>query len=199
MRKLVVHMQVTLDGRISNSAGYFWEPLRFGDPETAYVNAAFRSADTWAMSRKLYQFVVPYWEQVAAGNPPEEGGPITPPRQEFAELLTALTKVVFSTTLIDDPATRRIVICDDIGTQLAAMKQQPGNDIILSAGPRTLGALAGSVGLVDEYLLVTHPAVLAAGPRLFDHLTRDLALNLVHTEVFDAGAIIARYAVQAQQ
>lgn len=88
MRKLIVHMQVTLDGRISNSAGYFWEPLPFGDPETSYVNDAFRSADTWAMSRAVYEFVVPYWEQVAAGNPPEAGGPITPPRQEFAELLT---------------------------------------------------------------------------------------------------------------
>jgi dihydrofolate reductase len=199
MRKLVVHMQVTLDGRISNSAGYFWEPLQFGDPETSYVNDAFRSADTWAMSRKLYEFVVPYWEQVAAGNPPEEGGPITPPRQEFAELLTGLTKVVFSTTLTDDPATRRIVISDDIGPQLAAMKQQPGHDIILSAGPRTVAPLADQPGLIDEYLLVIHPAVLAAGPRLFEHLTRDLALDLVQAEAFDAGAIIARYAVREQQ
>jgi dihydrofolate reductase len=199
MRKLVVHMQVTLDGRISNNAGYFWEPLPFGDLETSYVNDAFRSADTWAMSRKLYQFVVPYWEQVAAGNPPEEGGPITPPRQEFAELLTGLTKIVFSTTLTDNPATRRVVISDDIGAQLAAMKQQPGQDIVLSAGPRTLGPLADQPGLVDEYLLVTHPAVLAAGPRLFEHLTHDLALDLVHAEVFEAGAVIARYAVRGPQ
>lgn len=62
---------------------------------------------------------------------------------------------------------------------------------MLSAGPETLGPLASSPGLVDEYLLVVHPAVLAAGPRLFDHLTHDLALDLIHAEVFDAGAIIA--------
>ncbi len=196
MRKLVVHMQVTLDGRISNGAGSFWEPLRFGDPETSYVNNAFRSADTWAMSRKLYQFVVPYWEQVAAGNAPPGGGPITPPRHEFAQLLVGLTKIVFSTTLIDDPASRRVVVAGDIGPQLSAMKEQDGHDIVLSAGPRTLGPLADQPGLVDEYLLVTHPAVLATGPRMFDQLTRDLALELVEAEVFDAGAVIARYAVQ---
>ena len=63
MRKIVVHMQTTLDGRISNTAGFFWEPLVFGDPETLFVNDAFRSADTWAMGRGVYQFVVPYWEQ----------------------------------------------------------------------------------------------------------------------------------------
>ena len=123
MRKVVVHMQVTLDGRISNDAGFFWEPLPFGDRETSFVN-------------------------------------------------------------------------DDIGAQLAEMKRSAGRDIVLSAGPETLGPLADRPGLIDQYLLVIHPAVLAAGPRLFDELTRDLALDLVHAEVFDAGAIIARYSVR---
>jgi dihydrofolate reductase len=125
MRKIVVHMQTTLDGRISNTAGFFWEPLVFGDPETLFVNDAFRSADTWAMGRGVYQFVVPYWEQVAAGNPSEIGGPITPPRQEFADLLVGLTKVVFSTTMTDDTDTGRVVISGDIGAQLAEMKTHP--------------------------------------------------------------------------
>jgi dihydrofolate reductase len=196
MRKIVIHMQTTLDGRISNTAGFFWEPLVFGDPETLFVNDAFRSADTWAMGRGVYQFVVPYWEQVAAGNPPEIGGPITPARQEFADLLVGLTKIVFSTTMTDDPDTGRVVISGDIGAQLAEMKTEPGKDIVLSAGPETLGPLASQLGLVDEYLLVVHPAVLAAGPRLFDHLTRDLALDLIRAEVFDAGAVIARYQVR---
>lgn len=196
MRKIVVHMQTTLDGRISNTAGFFWEPLVFGDPETRFINDAFRSADTWAMGRGLYQFVVPYWEQVAAGNPPPIGGPITQARQEFADLLVGLSKVVFSTTMPDDPSTNRVVVSGDIGAQLAEMKNQPGKDIVLSAGPATLGPLATQPGLVDEYLLVIHPAVLADGPRLFGHLTRDLALDLVHAEVFNAGAIIARYRVQ---
>ena len=195
MRKVVVHLQTTLDGRTSNAAGLFWEPLVFGEPETRFVNDAFRSADTWAMSRKVYEFVVPYWEQVAAGHPPPEGGPITPARQEFADLLTGLTKVVFSTTATDDPDTGRVVIAGDVGAQLAAMKERPGRDIVLSAGSATLGPLVSQPGLVDEYLLVVHPAVLTAGPRVFDHLTHDLALDLVHAEVFEAGAVIARYRV----
>jgi dihydrofolate reductase len=126
MRKIVVHMQTTLDGRISNTAGFFWEPLVFGDPETLFVNDAFRSADTWAMGRGVYQFVVPYWEQVAAGSPPEIGGPIRPARQEFADLLVGLTKIVFSITMNDDPGTRRVVISGDIAAQLADLKNQPG-------------------------------------------------------------------------
>ncbi len=48
-------------------------------------------------------------------------------------------------------------------------------------------------GLIDEYLLVIHPAVLASGPRLFDHLTRDLGFTLASARVFDGGAAIMRY------
>lgn len=30
MRKIVVHMQTTLDNRIANGAGMFWEPFPWG-------------------------------------------------------------------------------------------------------------------------------------------------------------------------
>jgi hypothetical protein len=49
------------------------------------------------------------------------------------------------------------VISGDIGAQLAEMKTQPGKDIVLSAGPETLGPLASQPGLVDEYLLWSTP------------------------------------------
>lgn len=193
MRTISVHMQTTLDGRISNEDGLFWEPFPYGDTEFAYVNEAFRRADTWVMSGRLYEFVVPYWEQVQAGLAPTGGGPITPAAVEFARILSGLTKVVFSRSLPDDLTTRRQVIHGDIGSQLEALKERPGKDIILSCGPAPLAELIARPGLIDELLVVLHPAVITAGPRMFDHLRSDLALELVHAEVFDAGAIIARY------
>lgn len=197
MRKIIVHMQTTLDGRISKPDGFFWEPFPWGDEETAYVNQKFAAADTWVMSRKLYEFVVPYWEQVAAGTAPDIGVPSTPAREEFAQILTRLTKVVFSTTLADDPATRRVVRSGDPVAVLRGLKQGDGPDLIASFGPRLLGPVASEPGLVDEYLVVVHPAVLSAGPRMFDHLTRDLGLRLEEAEVFDAGAAVMRYSTGA--
>jgi hypothetical protein len=38
-----------------------------------------------------------------------------------------------------------------------------------------------------------HPAVVTAGPRTFGRLSRDLALELVHAEVFDAGGVVLHY------
>jgi dihydrofolate reductase len=102
-----------------------------------------------------------------------------------------MTKVVFSSTM--QPGDGRTAIHGELAGQLAKLKQQDGVDIILSCGPATLGPIASTPGLVDEYLIAVHPAVITAGPRMFDHLTRDLALDLVHAEVFDAGSVVLQY------
>jgi dihydrofolate reductase len=195
MRKLTVLMQTTLDGRISNTDGSFWQPFAWGEEETAYVNEAFARADTWAGSRKLYEVVVPYWEKVAAGAGTLPNGDVqqSPASLEFARLLSAMRKVVLSNTLSDDPSTRREIRSGDAVEHLWKLKEQDGEDIIASFGSSTLGPLADSPGLIDEYLLVIHPAVLASGPRLFDHLTRDLALSLTSARIFDSGAAVMRY------
>jgi len=193
MRKLTVLMQTTLDGRISNADGLFWQPFAWGEEETAYVNEAFARADTWAGSRKLYEVVVPYWELVAAGTAPDRDVQNSPASLEFARLLSGMRKVVLSRTLADDPSTRREIRSGDAVEHLRKLKEQGGDDIVASFGPLTLGPLADTPGLIDEYLLVIHPAVLAAGPRLFDHVTRDLALALVSARIFDSGAAVMRY------
>lgn len=193
MRKLTVLMQVTLDGRISHPDGSFWEPFAWGEEETAHVNEAFARADTWAMSRKLYEAVVPYWEEVAAGNAPDREVLDSPASLEFARIVGGMRKVVLSRTLAEDPATRREIRAGDAVEHLRELKEQDGADIVASFGPRTLGPLADSPGLVDEYLLVIHPAVLASGPRLFADVTRDLALSLASARIFDSGAAVMRY------
>ena len=79
MRKVVLTMQTTLDGRIAHADGSFWEPFAWGDPEQGYLNHYFRAADTWAMSRVLYDAVVPFWDAVAAGQPPDDAGELWAP------------------------------------------------------------------------------------------------------------------------
>ena len=196
MRKIVVHMQSTLNNRIANAQGAFWEPFPWGEREVAYVNQFFRAADTLALSRVMYDVVVPWWDGVATGQLPPDAPEITPAFADFAQLQHRMTKVVFSNTM--EPADGRVVIRGDLGGQLAKLKQQDGAHIILGCGPATLGPLASTPGLVDEYLIAVHPAVITAGPRMFDHLTRDLALELVHAEVFDAGSVVLHHRVVSE-
>ncbi|MEO7068971.1 MAG: dihydrofolate reductase family protein [Nostocoides sp.] len=193
MRKLIVLMQVTLDGRISHADGRFWQPFAWGEEETAYVNETYARADTLAISRRLYEVVVPYWEQVAAGTLPDAEVLESPASLEFARLLGGMRKVVLSHTLEDDPNTRREVRSGDAVAHLEQLKNQDGTDIIACFGPETLGPLADAPGLIDEYFLIIHPAVLASGPRLFDHITHDLGFMLDSARIFDSGAAIMRY------
>ena len=53
MRRIVVHMQSTLNGCIANAQGTFWQPFPWGDPEQAHINDVFRAADTIVLSRVM--------------------------------------------------------------------------------------------------------------------------------------------------
>ena len=193
MRKLVVHMQTTLDNRIANADGMFWEPFPWGEEEMAWLNQRFRAADTWAFGRRTYEAIVPWWDQVAAGQVPADAPELTAADRAFAGLLKDMTKLVFSRTL--EPSDDRVVVKGDVAGALAALKAGDGKDILLSCGPATLAPLVATPGLIDEYLLVVHPAVLGAGPQLFEQVPTDLALQLVEAKVFDGGAVVLRYGV----
>jgi dihydrofolate reductase len=192
MRKVVVHMQTTLNNRIANADGTFWEPFPWGEEEMAWINGRFRAADTWALGRRTYEAIVPWWDQVAAGQVPDDAPELTAADREFAALLQGMTKVVLSRTL--EPTGDRAVLKGDIAAELAALKRRGGKDILLSCGPATLAPLTAVPGLIDEYLLVVHPAVITTGPQLFEQLPADLALRLLEARVFDGGAVVLRYA-----
>jgi hypothetical protein len=42
-------------------------------------------------------------------------------------------------------------------------------------------------------VIAVHPAVLPAGPQLFDHLTANLALELIEAKSFKAGVVVLSY------
>lgn len=191
MRKIVLHMQTTLDSRIANAQGAFWEPFPWGDEEMAYINEHFRAADTWAMGRRLYEAVVPWWDTVARGEVPGDIAGISEADREFAQILADMTKVVFSRTLA--PADNRVVIHGDLAAELGALKQRDGRTIMLSCGPAALTPLAATPGLIDEYLIAVHPAVLSDGPRLFGDATTDLGFRLLDGKIFQGGCVVLRY------
>jgi dihydrofolate reductase len=186
-------MQTTLNNRIANADGVFWEPFAWGEPEMAYINDLFRAADTFALSRVLYEAIIPWWDTVAAGEVPDDAVHLSTADKEFAHLQKNMTKVVFSTTL--EPGDDRVVISGDLAEQLADLKARDGTNIILGCGPATLAPLAETPGLIDEYVLVVHPAVISDGPQLFEGLKTDLALRLTRAKFFDAGAVILHYDV----
>lgn len=192
MRKLVFFAHTTVDGFIAKADDELWERFPWGAEGMVFSNDLLRAADTWVFGRRMYEAIVPWWDTVADGLVPDDVGTVTALDKEFAALQRGLTKVVVSQTLADQPGART-VIDGDVAEQIAALKQQPGKDILLSCGPGLLAPLADRPGLIDRYLVIVHPAAIGSGKPLFGGLTRELSLDLVDTEVFPGGCIALRY------
>jgi dihydrofolate reductase len=134
MRKLVFHIQTTLDNRISHATGELWEPFPWGPPETAYLTSLFRESDTWVFGRKMYEIIVPWWDTVASDGRSPDGSAVTAADLEFAAVQRGLRKVVISGSL---PASGgREVLAGDVADTLSAMKQTEAGASCSPAGPR---------------------------------------------------------------
>lgn len=192
MRKLVFFVHSTLDGFIAKADDELWERFPWGEQEMAFTNDFFRTADTWVLGRRMYDVIVPWWAAVADGTAPEDAGNLTAQDREFADLVRGMTLVVVSRT-VDEASGARIVISDDVAGRLATLKQQPGKDILLSCGPSLLATLAEQPGLVDQYLMIVHPAALGSGRPVFGELHDEVSLELLETHVFAGGCVVLRY------
>ncbi|XRQ11054.1 dihydrofolate reductase family protein [Actinomadura welshii] len=126
------------------------------------------------LGRRTYENFYGYW-------PRQEGNPYT-------EALNRARKYVVSRTL-REASWENSVLVDDV------------RDVEGVGEPLTVlgsGVLARELmrrGLVDEWLLMTHPLVLGAGRRLFDGV--EVGLRLVESVVTAKGVVIATYQEEA--
>jgi dihydrofolate reductase len=124
------------------------------------------------------------YEQMAAHWPTATG--------DYAPPMNDVPKVVFSKTLpTADWASSRIAR-GDLTQEIAALKGEPGGDIIAHGGAAFVQALS-RLGLIDEYRLVIHPVALGNGLPLFKDLPGPLRLDLADATRFPGGTVIHVY------
>jgi dihydrofolate reductase len=80
----------------------------------------------------------------------------------------------------------------DLGEEIAALKQQPGREILAHGGVSFAQSLIRT-GLVDEYMLIVHPVALGAGRPLFTALEKPVRLRLLDAITFGSGAVAHIY------
>ncbi|GAA4681176.1 dihydrofolate reductase family protein [Streptomyces youssoufiensis] len=92
----------------------------------------------------------------------------------------------------DDVSDPDDVTTDDPMAQLAALKRQPGRDIVVTGGDTAIRALL-QTGLVDDLHLRVHPLVAGHGPRLFPDTGSRIPLTLVAASASPTGVLHLRY------
>jgi dihydrofolate reductase len=181
MRKLVVTENITLDGVIDMSGGWF-DPLArdVDQSDIAEVTAEHRnSADALLVGRNTFEAFRGFW-------PAQTDDPTG-----VSDYLNAVQKYVVSSTLTEPGWQHSTVLRGELVEEVRALKQRPGLDIVSTGSIQLVHALIAA-GLVDEFRLFVFPVVVGRGTRLFE--STDTRLRLVESRPFRSGAVLLRYA-----
>jgi dihydrofolate reductase len=175
--KIVVTEFITLDGVVE--APNEWSFPYWTDETAKFKLEELRAADAQLLGRITYEGFAAAWPSMTDA----EG---------FAERMNGMPKYVASTTLKKAEWNNSTIIKENLAQEVAALKQQPGGDILV-AGSMTLIAALMEYDLVDEYRLLVYPIVRGKGKRLFTD-GKSASLTLVENKPMGAsGVCLLRY------
>ncbi|NEW27327.1 dihydrofolate reductase family protein [Nocardia cyriacigeorgica] len=190
MRKLTFAMNVTLDGYIAARG----DDLGWSGGEGPDSSPGHELFEWWSdrvaetglalYGRKLWEAMSSHWPTA------DQQAGATPAEIEFSRRWRDMPKVVFSSTIGTADWNTRVVTGDPVA-EITRLKAEDGGPIDIG-GARLAGA-AMRAGLIDEYLLVTHPVLVGDGTPFFTALDSWVRVNLVETRTFPGGILLTRY------
>lgn len=172
MRKLFVSEFITLDGVIE--APHEWSFPYWNDDIGQFKIRELFNSDGLLLGRVTYQGFAEAWPSRT-----DEDG--------FADRFNSFPKYVVSTTLSRVDWNNSILITNNVIEQIAGLKQQPGQDIMIN-GSGTLVKFLIKEDLIDEYHLLVYPIVLGKGIKLFNEGDQT-NLKLVESKAYSTGVI----------
>ncbi|ESY76915.1 deaminase [Mesorhizobium sp. LNHC221B00] len=192
MKKLILQMQISVDGFVGANADHRWQLWEWGadngwDEELKRdFNTVFAGIDTILLSRKMAEEgYLTHWGNAAKKYPAD-------PFYAFAQSIVEPRKVVPTDRLKTSRWERTTVVSGDLPREVKALKAGEGGDIAVFGGAGFASALIAA-GLVDEFQLFVNPAALGAGRRIFDQ-GGFRNLRLLGSKAYACGMVVNRYA-----
>ncbi|ORM36421.1 dihydrofolate reductase family protein [Williamsia sp. 1135] len=181
MRTLAITQNMTLDGSIEMPTDWF-DPT-VDDPglrEEMHLQDA--AADALLVGRQTFVDFRGHW-------PAQEND-----TTGVTDYLNGVQKYVVSSTLTDPEWQNSTIVAGDPIAAVRELKQQPGEDIVLTGSIR-LGHALLEAGLVDELRLFVYPVVQGRGRGLFPDGREATNVTLLQSRAFESGVVLLRYAV----
>jgi dihydrofolate reductase len=177
MRRLIVSNVMSLDGFFEGPNGEFDWPV-VEEEFFGYAREMLRSVDTILFGRRTYLFMAAYWP--------------TAPRDEIAEQMNGLRKVVFSRTLERAEWENSHLVRGDAAEEVVKLKRASGKDLVI-LGSASLASSLLTANLIDEYRVILEPVVLGRGNPLFKSIDGRIKMKLTNTRVLGTGVVVLYY------
>lgn len=192
MRKLILQMQMSVDGFVGAAGNEHWQLWEWGDncpwddELKQDFNAVFAGIDTILLSRKMAEEgYLSHWGNAAKNYPRD-------PFYAFAQRIVDARKVVLTDKLAASRWERTTLASGDLPREVKALKAEGAGDMAVFGGAGFASALIAA-GLVDEFQLFINPAALGDGERIFDQ-GGFRQLRLVGSKAYACGMVVNRYA-----
>ncbi len=184
MRRIIVHMSVSLDGFFAGPDGDIsWHLV--DDELHTYINEQLATMSAFLQGRVTHELMAEFWP--TADQDPEIAGPM----REFAGIWREMPKIVYSRTL--ERADWNTTVRPEVDpAEIRALKEQPGGDMAI--GGANLIETFRRHDLVDEYRLYVNSVLLGRGRQLFGPADSPTDLELVESRRFGNGVVLLRHA-----
>jgi dihydrofolate reductase len=174
-RTFIAALQVSLDGYVRGPDGE-------GDWVDSWADALelIGPVDAVVLGRGMFDGrYEAYWDAALAD--PETASAMYgrepyPREVSYARRAHETPHIVLSTTMTE-AAWPNVRIARDV-TEVAALKDEPGQAVYVAGGPGLVATLINA-GLVDELRLIVQPVILGGGMPLFGEIQQRHALELV--------------------
>lgn len=187
MRKLLLLMHTSLDGFMAGPNGEMnW--IKFDEELGEYVGKISDRADTALYGRITYGMMEGYWP--TAGDQPDASAH----DKAHAQWVNNALKIVVSSSLKSTNWQPTRIISKQFEDEIAALKKQPGKDILLIGSASITHALIKR-NLVDEYYINVNPVILGSGIPLFPAINDRILLTLVQSKTFASGVAGLHYKI----
>lgn len=185
MRTLAITQNITLDGAVEFLGDWFDPSAGSGGDDggdmLAELHRQDSASDATLLGRRTFCDFRGFW--------PAQTDDAT----GITDYLNQVDKYVVSSTLTDPEWQNSTILSGDPVAEVAALKEQPGTDIVLT-GSITLCHTLIAAGLVDEFRLFHHPVVQGAGRRLFPDGWNAEGLRLLDARSFGGGIVYTAHA-----
>lgn len=189
MRKLIVSMNISLDGFMAGSDSELnWHFDYWSEELARFACEQLSSADTIILGRITYEVMAEYWRRQT--NLSMERGDLV-----FADMMNNYKKIVFSKTLQKTEWNNARLAKENMKTEILKLKKECTRKNIIVLGSGSVVTSLMRLNLVDELVLWMHPVILSEGNFFFNSLQKRYALHLLNAKRFNSGVIILHYEV----